>query len=255
MTQNHRRGMMMAAITGAFVVVPADAGLLSMRFAGGSSETTLSPSQSATIEVCFQLGPFEKAVHRLTRFEARFDVGSLTPGVGGQYVVEDQSPLTVTSAASGTIPNWNSTGTSGVGGGFDSSFFLTAGDPNGVSGPLPGHTGAPAVIGTFTVRLDAPTAGDVFAVFRVNDSLPALHNGATLWSNRFGSNIVIGPQQFELGMGNPGDADPRWAYHGFETLQPLVIHTVPEPGAMALLLVAVFVAAWRRRAPLDETGG
>jgi hypothetical protein len=59
---------------------------------------------------------------------------------------------------------------------------------------------------------------------------------------------VTGPLQYDMALGNPGDAGPQWdPYHGYETFQPLIIHNLPEPGMVALTMLGGLGLLRRRR--------
>jgi hypothetical protein len=225
----------------------ANAGQLSMRFAGGGTEREMTAaSDSVTIEVLFAMNATDSSKNRVTGTDLRFDVGTLAPGVGGDYVVDGSTKFSVTSITPGAFANWN-TAAATLGPFNRQGFFASAGDPAGVSGPAGNLTNqAPVVLLSFTIHKDTFELGDTYIVFRQEDPLPTVYNGPNAWGNRFQYDIN-GPQQFEQGAGNGGDADPRFAYHGYESLQPLIIHNVPEPSALALLALGGFAAMRRRR--------
>jgi hypothetical protein len=229
------------------ITTAANAGQLSLRFAGGGTEIDMAPGDTATIEVVFAMNSTDTTKGRLTGADLRFDVGDLAAGVGGNYVADDaEAKFTVTSIAT-AMANWN-TAAATIGPFNRLGFFASAGDPAGVSGVVGNGTNqAGVVIMSFDIM--KPTSGlpegDTYIVFRNEDPLPALYNGPNSWGNRFQYDIN-GNQQFEQGVGNGGDADPRFAYHGYETLSPLIIHNVPEPSALALMALGG-LALLRRR--------
>jgi hypothetical protein len=226
----------------------ANAGILSLRFAGGATEVTLAPSESVTVEVIFRMNATDKKTNKVTGFDARFDVGGLTASPTGEYVQDGSLKDTVTAASPGAFANWNTAATSGVGGPFNGDFFMSAGDPAGVSGPVGNGTEQGfVVLGSFVIHKDTSTPGtDTLIVYRQGAALPAVYNGAATWANRFGSPTINGAQQFETEGGNSGDNRPQDALHGYETLNPLVVHHIPEPSVMALLALGG-LAALRRR--------
>lgn len=240
------------AITIALVGPSADAALLSIQFAGGGAEVTLAQGQSATIEVVFTGDEWDSkspiTETDVSGTDLRFDVGTLATGVGGSYVLDGPTDFLVTNVLPGNFQNWQSHSLHFLY--FNCSFFLAAGDPSGVSGPAVGP-GVSVVLASFIIQKYTLSMGDTHVVFNVDDHaqyLPALYLGTQAWVHRWQYPSIEGPRQFELGTGNPGDADPRFWYHGYETLQPLIIHQVPEPGALALLALGALVLL-RRRAP------
>jgi hypothetical protein len=232
------------------LAAPSEAGLLSMRFANGTNEVTLHQSEIARIEVLFSFGAMDKVTNRLTGIDARFDVGPLVQGVGGSYVLDGPTPFAVIDVDPLPGVGWTTAASTPVPAPFAGDFFLSVGDPAGVHGAHeytqpPGFI-PPIPLATVTIRRDRVQAGDYYVVFRARPPLPALYNGPSDWQNQFGYQTITGGGQFEIGQGNPGDADPRWAYHGYETLQPLIIHAVPEPSVFALFVLAA-TSALRRR--------
>jgi hypothetical protein len=230
----------------------ANAGLLSIRFAGGGSEVTLAPSESATIEVVFQMQATDKKTNQVTGFDARFEVGQLATSDSGDYVADGSTKLMVSSAGT-TIPGWNTAATSGVGEVFNSAFFMSAGDPGDAppDGPVGNGTEqAPVVLASFTVHKEVATPGiDTLIAFRAGAALPAVYQGAAGWTSRFGFETINGGGQFEIGLGNPGQDRPQDVppSEGYETLAPLVIHNVPEPGALALVVLGGLASLRRRK--------
>jgi hypothetical protein len=225
----------------------ANAGILSLRFAGGGNEVTMGPSDTATIEVVFQMTAIQTGKARLTGADMRFEVGGLAAGVGGDYVFDDSHKFTVESVAT-PIAGW-STAASILGEFNQNGFFLSAGDPAGAAGPVGNATLQPElVIASFTIHKVGPVVpADTYVVFRVGSALPALTQGGTGWTNAWQDNADA-IREYDIGQGNPGDADPRWdPYHGYETLQPLIIHQVPEPGSIALLVLGGLAAMRRRK--------
>jgi hypothetical protein len=229
----------------------ADAATLSMRFVGGGNEATMGVSDSATIEVLITMGVNDgpKSPSRLTGADLRFDVGSTADAGFGPYVVADSGnggngKFSVTGATA--FPGWSTAATSGVGGPFNGDFFLSGGDPAGVAGPT-GTAPGSFVILTFTIHKDFFAEGDTYIVFRNGAALPALSNGGAAWTNRFGYDTEVARNQFLQGQGSSGDAGPQYAYHGYETFEPLIIHNIPEPSALALLALGGFAALRRRK--------
>jgi len=84
----------------------AHAGLLSIQFAGGGNEITMGPSDTATLELVFQMQVTDTSKSRLTAFISRFEVGHLASNAGGQYVVDSSTDFSVV-AASTPIPHWS----------------------------------------------------------------------------------------------------------------------------------------------------
>jgi hypothetical protein len=226
----------------------ANAGTLGMRFAGGGTEIAMAPGDTATVEITFAMTSLDKAVHRVTGIDARLDVGPLAASATGDYVQDGSVKNAVTSVTPGAFANWNTAASSTTPAPFNGSFFFSAGDPAGASGPTGNLTNqAPVVIMSFTIQKLVFEEGDTFIAFRMLDPLPAVYNGPNQWLNRFGYQTINGGQQFETAGGNPGDDRPQDTYHGYETLAPLVIHNVPEPSALALLALGGFAAMRRRK--------
>jgi len=238
----------------------ANAATLSMRFAGGGTEVTLSPSQSATVEIVITMGINDGAKNpsKLTGLDLRFDVGGLAinpdavgdPGAGaGEYVVDGSTKFAVTGVAT-PIVGWSTAASTLPPAVFNGSYFLSTGDPNGLVGVVGTGAEFSTVVATFDVHKDAFEAGDTFIVFKNLDPLPALYNGPAAWSNRFPySTETPGIRnQFVTGTGNMSDNGPQFdPYHGYATFQPLIIHNVPEPSALALLVLGGFAALRRRK--------
>ena len=222
---------------------------LAMRFAGGGSEVTLGPTQTAVIEVTFTMTSSQTSKSRCTGVDARFDVGTIVPGVGGDYVLDGSDDFMVTDITPGNFANWNA-GAAVLGPFNRLGFFLSAGDPAGVSGPVGDSTlQPPAVLASFTIRNDAATIADTAIVFHVDNNLvlPAVYNGPGQMRHAWQSAIPKIDNAFWIQQGNPGDADPRFQYHGYETLTPLIIHAVPEPGTVALASLAALALMGRVR--------
>jgi hypothetical protein len=228
----------------------ANAGILSLRFAGGATEITMDQaSQTATLEVVFQMTATDnpaKNQSRLAGLESRFDVGSATPGVGGSPYVDDGS--TKFSVASVTPrAGWLNNGDAGGQTFNRDSFFLALG---GDAAAIIGTNQAANVIATIVIHKDAFVAGDTYITFRSGAALPALYvNAGTTWvnRNRGGYTTTDATNQYVMGTGNPGDADPEAPFHGYVAFSPLIIHNVPEPGALALLALGGIAALRRRR--------
>ena len=216
---------------------PAGAALMHIEFSGGGSETTMAPGDTARIDLVWTMQTTDTSASRLTGTDLRFNVTSTPdpdgPERGDKYVVES---LTT------PIPTWSTAAASGVGSFFSgNNFFLSAIDPVGVSGIVGNGTEFSTIIASFVLRKEDFAAGDTYITFRhrfPNAILPVAYNGLSDWTHQF-QGTVTGPNQFRLGLGNPGDAGPQWdPYHGYETFQPLIIHNVPEPSSMLLLLVS-----------------
>jgi hypothetical protein len=232
----------------------ANAATLSMRFAGGGNEVTLGPSDSVTVEVVITMGVNDgpKTPSKLTGIDMRFDVGGLADGGFGPYVLDggQDDKLAVTDVSS-PIGAWSNAAS--ILGSFDRlGFFMSVGDPAGTTGVT--GTGAvfDTVIATFVIHkafsvLPPGPATDTYFVWRNEDPLPALYNGPATWGNKFGYTVENGRNQFLHGQGSPGDADPRYVYHGYETMEPLIIHQIPEPSAIALMVLGGLAALRRRK--------
>jgi hypothetical protein len=236
----------------------ANAATLSMQFAGGGNEVTLGASQSATVEIVITMGINDgaKSPSKLTGFDMRFDVGGIAinpdavgdQGSDGRYVVDGSTKYDVTGITG--FAGWSTAASDAVPHVFNGSYFLSAGDPNGLIGVV--GTGAvfSTVVATFDIHKEVFEAGDTFIVIRQGAALPALYNGPAAWANRFPytTEIPTVRNSFVTGLGNPSDNGPQWdPYHGYSTLQPLIIHNVPEPGALALLVLGGFAALRRRK--------
>jgi hypothetical protein len=221
-----------------------------MRFAGGGNEITLgAASDTATVEIVMDYGAFETSKTRLTGLDMRFDVGSLADGGFGSYVQDGGSnPKFTAGNVASSNALWSNAAT--IEGTFDRlGFFFSIGDPGGVSGFSGNGTDqAPIVVATFQIHkaIGGDTSTTYF-VWRQEDPLPALYNGPAGWGNRFGYTTVNGQNQFLHGQGSPGDADPRFVFHGYEAMEPLIIHNVPEPGSLALMVLGGLAALRRRK--------
>jgi hypothetical protein len=246
----------------------ANAAGLSLRFAGGATEITMTgASDSATIEVLltFSANGFDNSTKnpsKISSINARFDVGDLAPGVGGQYIDDDFGDtdagkwvVTSTDVGVDSPAAWNTLGSSPNGTNFDQGYFFASEDPTGAA-VISGNPARTVVLGSFTIHKTNPSppfpGEDTFISFHVEDPLPALSEGPASWGSRWQYTNQVARNQYLLNEGgtslpgNPGDADPRWASHGFETLNPLIIHNVPEPSALALLALGG-LAMLRRR--------
>jgi len=228
------------------IATAANAATLSMRFAGGGNEVTLAPSQSATVEVVITMGLADgpKSPSKLTGFDMRFEVGDVADAGFGPYVVDGSTKYSVTEHTA--FPGWSLAAASPLPNTFNSSYFLSAGDPAGLIGPT-GATAGDTVIATFTIHKDVFELGDTFVVWRKGSALPALYNGAAAWGDRFGYTAEVARNQFLHGQGSPGDAGPQNQYHGYEDFEPLIIHNVPEPSALALLALGGLAMLRRRK--------
>jgi len=232
----------------------ANAATLGLRFAGGATEVTMAnPSDSATIEVVLTWnGTLDQGKNpsKTSGGNFRFDVGSLAPGVGGNYIQDGSDKFVVTGHGTTNV-GWNTDGSSAAGSVFNRSFFFAAEDPTGAN-LITAPGGTTVVLGSFTIHKALAGVGDTYIAFRVEDPLPSLSEGPTAWGGRWQYSTQLSRNQWlmnDAGVsapGNPGDADPRWVSHGYETLNPLVIHNVPEPSALALLALGG-LAMLRRR--------
>jgi len=247
----------------------ANAAQLSLRFAGGGTEVTMGPeaSGSATIEVLLTFtAPFDnsaKTPSRISTINARFEVGDLAinPDGGGTYIQDDfgdtDAGKWVVTDTSTDVAGWNTDGASPDGNPFDASYFFAAEDPSGAI-QIVGSPERTVVLGSFTIHKALPSPfndGDTFIAFRVGAALPALGQAASGWGNRFGYTNQIARNQFLFNdgtiagglPGNPGDQRPQDLFHGYETLNPLVIHNVPEPSALALLALGGLAMLRRKK--------
>src|SRR5688572_9208348 len=112
----------------------ANAGTLSMRFAGGATDITMAAaSDTATIEVVFSHGVLDGAKNKVTGTDLRFDVGNLVVGPFGPYVEDGSTKFSVTSISTPII-GWNTAATT-LGPFNRQGFFASAGDPAGLAGP------------------------------------------------------------------------------------------------------------------------
>lgn len=224
----------------------ANAGVLSLRFAGGATEVTLAQSQSVTVEVLFAMNATDKKANKVTGIDARFDVGPLAGS--GAYVVDGSTKMTITSISTPQA-SWTTAASNSLPATFNGSYFAAAGDPAGVAGPAGNATNqAPVVIMSFVLHQTGTSLADEFIVFRSFPPLPAVYNGSVQWGNRHGPDVITGAEQFEIGRGNPGFSRPG-DYPGYaasELLLPLTIHKVPEPSALALMMLGG-LALLRRR--------
>jgi hypothetical protein len=243
----------------------ANAGELSLRFAGGGTEIEMAPGDTATIEVVLNMNRSQDFVSTstfsmATGLNARFDVGSLVPGAGpsptpaarpgwnNQYVQDGSTKFSVTDI--NTPMPWDLSASSPVGGAFNRDFFFAAADPAGVQGLAAQPAGnVPTVILSFDITKGDFVEGDTFIVFHVESPLPAVYdNVGGQWGPRFQFTTQLAASQWlmnPLGAGsgnsltlpgNPGDANPQFATRrGQEIMFPLVIHNVPEPGSLMLL--------------------
>jgi hypothetical protein len=246
-----------------FMATAANAATLSMRFAGGATEITMAgPSDSVTIEVLltFSANGFDnstKTPSRTSGINARFEVGDLADAGFGPYIEDDfgqpDAGKWVVTETTTPVAGWNTLGSSAAGAAFDSSYFFAAEDPTGVV-RLSGNPAATFVLGSFTIHKQVFSAGDTYIAFRVGAALPAVAEGASPWTSRFQYTTQAARNQWLMNdgtvagglPGNPGDGSPGFAFHGYETLNPLIIHNVPEPSALALLALGG-LAMLRRR--------
>jgi hypothetical protein len=222
-----------------------------MRFAGGGNEITMgAASDTATVEIVISFGVNDgpKTPSRLTGLDMRFDVGSLADGGFGPYV-QDGGANPKFTAGNVASPNsvWSNAAT--IEGTFDRlGFFMSIGDPAGSAGFSATTVPSEFIVATFQIHkaIGGDTSTTYF-VWRQEDPLPALYNGPANWGNRFGYEVEVARNQFLHGQGSPGDADPRWAYHGYEAFEPLIIHNIPEPGSIALMVLGGLAAMRRRK--------
>jgi hypothetical protein len=230
----------------------ANAGTLSMRFAGDGNEVTMAPSDTVTIEIVFEMSATQdgpKTPSRLTGMDLRFEVGAIVPGVGQDYVANDSGlNKFVVTGSSADQSGWNNN--SDPNGSFFNlgGFFYSVTDPSNTG--ILGTTLGPQVIGTITIHKAGPgpwPAADLGVVFRNGGALPGLYNIGANWGNRFGYTTEVARNQFLTGQGSSGDGNPALPYHGYETFEPLIIHCVPEPGSLALLALGGFAALRRRK--------
>jgi hypothetical protein len=242
-----------------FMATAANAAQLSLRFAGGATEVTMAgPSDSATIEVLLTWTAADggKNPSKTSGINARFEVGDRVPGVGGDYIEDDfgqpDAGKYVVTETTTPVAGWNTLGSSAAGAAFDSSYFFAAEDPTGTV-RLSGAAVGTAVLGSFTIHKQTFTPGDTYIAFRIGAALPAVAEGASAWLSRWQYTNQNARNQYLFNNagaalpGNPGDAGPEWASHGFETLNPLIIHNVPEPSALALLALGGLAMLRRRK--------
>jgi hypothetical protein len=241
----------------------ANAATLSMRFAGGATEVTMgAQSDSATIEVLLTFSAngidnSTKTPSSTSGINARFEVGDIVNGPNGPYIEDnfgqpDTGKFVVTDVAT-PVAGWSNSAVD-PGQVFDSSFFFGAEDTTGAV-RLTGNPARTVVLGSFTIHKTGFVAGDTFIAFRVGAALPLLNDGAASWTARFQYTTQAARNQWLLNdgsigsplPGNPGDNDPRFAFHGYETLNPLIIHNVPEPSALALLALGGLAMLRRRK--------
>lgn len=234
-------------ISFAALASPTQAALMHVEFSGGGSEIAMAPGDTARIDLVWTMQPTDSNKSRLTGTDLRFNVTTTPdpdgPERGDKYVVES---LTT------PIATWSTAAATGVGSFFSgNNFFLSAGDPNGASGINGNGTEFQTVIASFVLRKADFQTGDTFITFRhrfPGAILPVAYNGVLDWDHKF-QGTVTGPNEFRLGLGNPGDAGPQWdPYHGLETFQPLIIHNVPEPGTLSWVGLGYLGMLTRRRA-------
>jgi len=254
-----KKGLLSILAVG-LMATAANAAQLSLRFAGGATEVTMAgPSDSATIEVLLTFtAPNDngKTPSSTSGINARFEVGDLLPGTGGSYILDGSNKFVVTETTT-PIAGWTTSASGGPGTTFNGEYFFAAEDPTGVVRV----SGAPArevVLGSFTIhKATAGDLGDTFIAFRVGAALPAVSDGGAAWGSRWQYNTTIARNQWLMNSGtgagstslpgNPGDAGPQWGFHGYESLNPLIIHNVPEPSALALLALGGLAMLRRRK--------
>jgi hypothetical protein len=253
--------VLLGVLAAGFMASAANAATLSMRFAGGATEVTMAgPSDSATIEVLMTFAAngidnSTKTPSATSGVNLRFEVGDIVNDGNGPYIQDDfgqpDAGKYVVTGAETPIAGW-STGASTVGSPFDSSFFFAAEDSTGVV-RINGNPARSVVLGSFTIHKATLSAGDTFIAFRIGAALPGINEGAQSWGSRFQYTNQVSRNQWLVNdagtplPGNPGDGGPQFAFHGYETLTPLIIHNVPEPSALALLALGGLAMLRRRK--------
>ncbi|UCG15432.1 MAG: PEP-CTERM sorting domain-containing protein [Phycisphaerales bacterium] len=242
----------------------AGAGQLSMRWAGnapGDFEKTLLPGQTASIEIVWTMEASDvpKAAV-LNNLDGRFFVWGSEPvapaAIGSTDIASFTSVTSVTPVAPGFV-----TGASvGIGGPLENLFWAY----NNGALIVGNGTVFDTVIGTIDLQCQGEATAPVLISYNVIPPSPGAYFETTPWTHRWQYSpptYTNGPRQFRIGdydaawtvpaAGNPGDAASDWSYHGYETFTPLVLHQIPEPASLALLVVGG-LAMIRRRCRLER---
>jgi hypothetical protein len=124
-------------------------------------------------------------------------------------------------------------------------FFFALGDDGGITG---NGTEFSSVVGSLEITCQGEALYDpVYISFNVLDPLPAVHDGATDWTHQWQYPIALA-KQFKIGQGNPGDSTADWGnYHGYELNSSLILHQVPEPTTLGLLVLGGLLMVRRRQ--------
>ena len=205
----------LAVLVAGFVASGASAGTLWMQFAGGLTEITLHPSETADVEIYFDLSPTDPGVAGLaTPFEAL-----ITDGLD----VTDIIPKP---------PGWGSSSTLGPWG--NGAYVNVGGDPLEEPSNL---------LADVIIHQNWLNVGETFELkFLYTGLYPSI-------TKPNGQPYALDPRYsasysgyYTFGAGAPHVTAKKW-----EVLaDPLIVHCVPEPGALALLVLGGLVGLRRR---------
>lgn len=216
---------------GMTVASSANAAVLRMDFGGGASELTVALSQNFTIDVWLDRPNSEPAA-----------VGGASFEINGDVSIAGISNST-------SLPNWSAAGTIGALeeglGALSHQFLVFANDgaaelPAAATSVLLGTiTAHPTLMGSFPLVFNAPS-NTAFFVARDGGNLFQYHNtyGADAVGSYAGTYV-------SFGLGSPAVGGSMVLGPAINA-QPLTLHVVPEPAALALLGLGAIVALRRR---------
>jgi hypothetical protein len=185
----------------------AQAAQLSMRFADGSDQVTLAPTETAIIEIVWRMNARTKTARDLAGLSNRFNV----TGPASIVVV----------SVSTALPEWDTLVSSPAGTALSDFFAAVNTDTSFITET---DVAFETVMQEIEIRNVDGTAGTVTISFHVEEPNPNAFTSAPVFWLLVAANP--GPVQYDIGQGSPGYE----AADGTNVADPLVIHLVSDGG-------------------------